>query len=131
MYKSEERASVHCNTPGSGASSQITMLRIIVPPPTYISVLYANAEVEQHCHESNTSIQSRREDIVVPLPPFLPVSEHEKVEDCAHQDPRIVIDGSRRRHAGRGSQEDGQVDQGNPTVAGEFPVEGPDDERTN
>nr|GME00326.1 hypothetical protein TorRG33x02_104160 [Ipomoea batatas] len=69
------------------------MLRVIGAPPRYTLVFQPYSEVQQHRHESNPGIQRRRENIVIPLPPFLPVPENEEIEDRPHQNPRDVVHG--------------------------------------
>lgn len=73
-------------------------------PPVEGSVLNAEGEVKQDRHERNAAVQSRREDVVVPLPPLLPISKNEEVEDGPHQNPRRVVERRSGWHTGRGAE---------------------------
>lgn len=98
------------------------------PPPVQALILYSKRQVKQHRHEGHAAVQRRRQDVVIPLPPPLPVPENEEVEDRPHRDPRCVIERRGGRHVGGGAEEDGEVDEGNPLLVWEEPVEEPDKE---
>lgn len=100
----------------------------VVTPPRHFLVLDAGGEVEEHGHKRNTRIQGRGEDVVVPLPPLLPIPKHEEVEDGAHKDPSIVVESGCRWQISSCSEEHGEVDEGDPRVLRERPVKAPHDD---
>lgn len=100
------------------------------PPPCEAYVLHAQSEVQQHSHEGHSGIQCSRENVVVALPPLLPIPEDEEVEYGPDNNPGVVVQGGGWRHVGCSTQEDWEVDQRDPCLARECPVKEPHDEWT-
>lgn len=100
-------------------------------PPREASILHSQSEIQKHSHESQSSIQRRRQHIIISLPPFFSVPKNEEIEDNSNDNPAIEVDGGGRWHDGGGAQEDGEVNEGDPLVIRESLLKKPNQERAN
>ncbi|OAY70275.1 hypothetical protein ACMD2_11842 [Ananas comosus] len=130
LTPSEDRAAIHNDPFGRGTRREVAVLAG-GPPPVEALVLHRHRKVEQHPHHRHPRVQPCRQDVVVPLPPLLPVPVHEEVEHRPDRRPRRVVYCSSRRHIGSCTKKHGKVYQGDPRLLGEDPVEGPDDDRAD
>lgn len=83
-------------------------------PPRYAYVRRGQREVEKDSHESQPSVHGGRQNIIVPLPPTLSVSEDEKIEYDSNKDPSVEVEGRGWWHNGRRSENYWEVNEWNP-----------------
>ena len=103
---------------------------MLAPGPPPVERVSRQREVDDDPHDGHAGVHGRRQHVVVALPPRLAVAEDEEVEDGADEAPGRVVDGRRRRHVGRGAQDDGQVDEADPPgVPRQRPGQEPHDRR--
>lgn len=93
--KTEEKklvqwTTINYNSFSSWTDSQFTMFTVCAPPFQF-PILHTYWKVQKHCHESHPSIHCCWKNVVIPLPPLLPVTEDKKVENCSNHDPCIVV----------------------------------------
>uniref|UniRef100_A0A804R0Z9 Uncharacterized protein n=1 Tax=Zea mays TaxID=4577 RepID=A0A804R0Z9_MAIZE len=100
----------------------------IIAPPVEADVLQAQAQVDEHGHERQASVERAREQVVVALPPVTPVPVDHVPRQEPGNDPRGVVDGGGRRHHAGGADEHGHVDEQDPALAREHPVREPHEE---
>lgn len=112
------RTPVYHNAFGCWTWGQPTVLTFRTPPG-YTSVRHGQWEVQKDSHESQPSVQCGRENIIVPLPPTLSVSEDEEIEYCSNKDPCVEIQGCSWWHCTRCTEKYWEVNEWNPFLCGE------------
>lgn len=79
----------HWRTKGIGR-----ILPCDVAPPIELDATFGHLQYEKYEEDANSdaSVETSREDVVVPHPPTEVISAHEPLEDKADEDPRGVVD---------------------------------------
>jgi len=78
-------ATVNHHASSGGATGKQTVISVnrIGTPPIHMHISNTQCKVNKHRHERHAGVQRRRQNIVIPLPPSLPVPEHEVIKDRA------------------------------------------------
>lgn len=88
------------------------------PPVHAINILDLQRKVSQSSHERHSSVQPRRQNVVMPRPPPFISSVNHEAKDDSHRAPHDVVNRPRRRHRAGGAEDDGHVDKPEPFLVG-------------